>query len=157
MIALISVVVIACEQALLFGRAKRASRERAREGPIEERLARTFSRDSFHLPKQYWQCRPRGYSGRYQGYAAGRLRPDSNLLSFYVPFLTEKVPFSYTFFWQMMGPFHIPGLEDYIRKHIKSTHNKNKNRNTASYLHQVDLIHIHKMRLLPLFILCRPK
>ena len=57
MIALISVagvVVIACEQALLFGRAKRASRERAREGPIEERLARTFSRDSFHLPKQYW-------------------------------------------------------------------------------------------------------
>ena len=184
MIALISVVVIACEQALLFGQAKRASRERAREGPIEERLARTFSRDSFHLPKQYWQCRPRGYSslphsrfwggalrddtkngcvadqgysGRYQGYAAGRLRPDSNLLSFYVPFLTEKVPFSYTFFWQMMGPFHIPDLEDYIRKHIKSTHNKNKNRNIASYLHQVDLIHIHKMRLLPLFILCRPK
>ena len=52
MIALISVVVIACEEALLFGQAKRASRERAREGPIEERLARTFSRDSFHSPKR---------------------------------------------------------------------------------------------------------
>ena len=26
----------------------------------------------------------------------------------------------------MMGPFHIPGLEDYIRKHIKSTHTKTK-------------------------------
>ena len=126
MIALISVVVIACEHALLFAQAKRASRERAREGPIEDRLTRTFSRDSFHSPKQYWQCRPRGYSGRYQGYAAGRLRPDSNLLSFYVPCLTKKVPFSYTFFWQMMGPFHIPGLEDYIRKHIKSTHKKTK-------------------------------
>ena len=113
MIALISVVVIACEQALLFGQAKRASRERAREGPIEDRLTRTFSRDSFHSPKQYWQCRPRGYmySGRYQGY---------------VPCLTKKVLFSYTFFWQMMGPFHIPGLEDYIRKHIKSTHTKTK-------------------------------
>ena len=38
MIALISVVVIACEQALLFGRAKRASRERV--------LARTRSRET---------------------------------------------------------------------------------------------------------------
>ena len=43
---------IACEQALLFGQAKRVSRERASEGPLPALpLARAFSRDSFHSPK----------------------------------------------------------------------------------------------------------
>ena len=39
--------VVACEQDLLFGQAKWASRERASEAP----LARAFSRDSLHPPK----------------------------------------------------------------------------------------------------------
>ena len=45
---------LACEQALLFGQAKRASRERVSEGPLPLAalpLARAFSRDSFHSPK----------------------------------------------------------------------------------------------------------
>ena len=37
---------LAREQALLFGRAKRASRERASEGLAASPLARAFSRDS---------------------------------------------------------------------------------------------------------------
>ena len=41
MIAFFSVVVVACEQALLFGQAKRASRERASEGPRKGSLARS--------------------------------------------------------------------------------------------------------------------
>ena len=55
---------LACEQALLFGQAKRASRERASEGPKKGELtsfplplaalplARAFSRDPFYSPKQ---------------------------------------------------------------------------------------------------------
>ena len=150
MIALISVVVIACEQALLFGQAKQASRERASEGPRKGSLARSretrFTSLLAGYSREDWQCRPGGYSGRYQGYAAGRLLPDSNLLSFYVPF-------SYTFFWQMMGPFFTPGRTLHQKTHKKTHTKKNKDRNTASYLHQVDLFHIHKMCLLPLFIL----
>ena len=49
---------LACEQALLFGQAKRASRERASEGrrsfPLllaASPLARAFPRDWFHSPK----------------------------------------------------------------------------------------------------------
>ena len=47
--------ILACEQALLFGRVKRVSQERAskrwsREG--QRPLARAFSQDSLHLPKQ---------------------------------------------------------------------------------------------------------
>ena len=30
------------------------------------------------------------------------------------PFSTEEAPFSYTFYWQMVPPFHIPSLERYI-------------------------------------------
>ena len=55
--------VLACEQALLFGQAKRASRELASEGPkkgelsfplplVALPLARAFSRDPFYSPKQ---------------------------------------------------------------------------------------------------------
>ena len=40
---------VACEQALLFGQPKRASRAPASEGPSA--LARAFSRDSLHSPK----------------------------------------------------------------------------------------------------------
>ena len=46
---------VACEQALLFGRAKRVSRERARERQSREEqrpLARAFSRGSLRPPKQ---------------------------------------------------------------------------------------------------------
>ena len=43
---------VACEQALLFGQAKRASRERASEGRLAASpLACAFSPDSFHSPK----------------------------------------------------------------------------------------------------------
>ena len=45
---------LACEQAILFGQAKRASRERASEGPLPlaaSPLALAFSRDSVHSPK----------------------------------------------------------------------------------------------------------
>ena len=49
-------LVLACEQALLFGRVKRVSRERAserrsREGQNKRPLARAFSRGSLRLPK----------------------------------------------------------------------------------------------------------
>ena len=50
---------LACEQALLFGQAKRTSRERASEGPrsfplplAASSLARAFLRDSFHALAQ---------------------------------------------------------------------------------------------------------
>ena len=42
---------LACEQALLFGRAKRACRERASEGLAASPLARAFSRDSLRSTK----------------------------------------------------------------------------------------------------------
>ena len=45
-------VHVACEQALLFERAKQASRERASEGPLAASpLARAFSQDSLRLSK----------------------------------------------------------------------------------------------------------
>ena len=45
-------VHLSCEQALLFGQAKQALRERSSEGPLAASpLARAFSRDSFRLPK----------------------------------------------------------------------------------------------------------
>ena len=47
-------IYVACEQALLFGQAKRASRERASEGPrhlAASPLARAFSRGSLRSPK----------------------------------------------------------------------------------------------------------
>ena len=51
MIALTSVVVIACEQALLFKQAMRASRERPSEGPRKGELATTSHKFSFPLRK----------------------------------------------------------------------------------------------------------
>ena len=43
----------------------------------------------------------------------------------------------------MMGLFHIPGLEDYIRKHIKSTHTQKKTKTEippATYTRLISLI-----------------
>ena len=53
-----AVVLLACEEALLFRRTKRASRERTSEGPSRKRgrssdpLDRAFSRDSLCSPKE---------------------------------------------------------------------------------------------------------
>ena len=43
--------LLACEQALLFGRAKRASRERPTSPLVTSSLARAFSLDSLRSPK----------------------------------------------------------------------------------------------------------
>ena len=40
----------------------------------------------------------------------GGSAPRSNPLPFYIPFLTEKVPLQYTFYWHWY-PFHNPSLE----------------------------------------------
>ena len=38
--------------------------------------------------------------------------PMSNFLTLDIPFLTEKVPLSYIFYWQMVyAPLHVPSLE----------------------------------------------
>ena len=56
--------IVAFEQALLFGLAKWASRERASEGPLAASpLARAFSRDSFNSPK--WESLLAGYLLNY--------------------------------------------------------------------------------------------
>ena len=44
----------------------------------------------------------------------GGSAPSSNPLPVNNPFLTEKVPLSYTFYWQLWYPFHIPYLELFI-------------------------------------------
>ena len=66
--------------------------------------------------RNYQTCLTPGIGGRggggdtQQGFTWGRTAPRSNPLSFNIPFLTEKVPLSYTFCWQLVA-FHIPGLE----------------------------------------------
>ena len=70
-----------------------------------------------------------GWGGHSTKFHTGRLRPDVNLrsgffflvsqtknmpnpLPFYISFLTDKLPLSHTFYWQMIPlPRRMPGLE----------------------------------------------
>ena len=144
MIALISVVGQPASKLSYLGKRsepcehKRALRAQASEGPRKGSLLRSRETRFTSLLAGYIVVKTGsvglggGYSGRYQGYAAGRLLPNANLILL-CTFFDGKALFSYTFFWQMMGPFHITGLEHYIsrspglwapdiRKHLKKTH-----------------------------------
>ena len=47
-----------------------------------------------------------GEGGTQQNFIPGGSTLRSNNLLFYIPFLTEKVPLSYTFYWQMVPLSH---------------------------------------------------
>ena len=56
--------------------------------------------------------KPVSYPGGIQQmFIRGGSDPKSNPLPFYKPFFPNKVQLLYTFYWQMVYPFHIPCLE----------------------------------------------
>ena len=60
-----------------------------------------------HLQKLYFHPQGEGGGGTQQSFIRGGSAPRSKPLPFYIPFLTEKVPLSYTF-RRKWHPFHIP-------------------------------------------------
>ena len=135
MIALISVVVIACEQALLFGQAKRASRERAREGPIEDKAHSHVLGRLVSLAQTVLVVSASGVLGQVPRLCGREAPPRFQPLILLCTLFDKKGTLFVYFFLANDGPLpHTWFRRLHQKTHKKHTH-KNKNRNTASYLH----------------------
>ena len=84
---------------------------------------------------------PGGYSRKF---FMGRPRHEVQPLPFYVPFLTEKAPLSYTLYWQMVAllytkfrPFRLILL---LKMHcLLNTNKRHKTRTFSQFFHSRDL------------------
>ena len=80
---------------------------------------------------------PGGGGGDPKKFSSGVLPPKGRPLTLYTPFLTEKMPLSYTFHWQMIPPFHIAslgGCTPFNRSKIHCLKNMNKSLSQELFL-----------------------
>ena len=79
---------------------------------------RTFFCFPLHYNNVFWRTRSPGGGGYSKKFYTGRLRPEVQPLTFYIPFFSEKAPLSYTFYWEK-APLLYAFLRRLMNKSLK--------------------------------------